>query len=203
MSDAALVTRHATPIKARPARPATVARTRRPAAIGTVLVRALERRPAPEPTGDCLDAVTGLLNRAGLEACLTALIDAGAAQRGVGAMLCVDLGGPDVLEALACSSAPSAADELLRTAARVMRRSVRGADAIGRLGGDDFVVVLEGLGDLANAARIAETMLFALRQLPVQGAVRLAPRIGVTRLPASARAIASMFAARELVLSGD
>jgi diguanylate cyclase (GGDEF)-like protein len=203
MSDAVLVTRPATPIKARLPRSAPAARSGRPSGLGAALVRPLERRLAPEPVGDFLDAVTGLLNRSGLERSLTSLIDASDAKRGVGAMLCVDLGGPDVLEGVAVAAGPAAADELLRAAARVLRQSVRGADAIGRLGGDDFVVVLEGLGDLANAARIAETMLFALRRMPLQAGAGLAPRIGVTRLPESACAVAAMFAARELALSGD
>ncbi|HEX4508504.1 MAG TPA: GGDEF domain-containing protein [Burkholderiaceae bacterium] len=155
------------------------------------------------PTGPCRDAVTGLLNRDGLELSLAALLEAGSAKRGIGAMLCVDLGGPDVLDAVARSCGPCAVDDLLRAAADVLRQSVRGADAIGRLGGDDFVIVLEGLGDLDNAARIGETLLFALRRLSLHGAPALTPRIGVTRLPASGRAITSMFAARELALSGD
>lgn len=196
MSDAVLVTRP-TPPRAR--RSPVSAR----AGLAPALVRPLERRQAPAPAGARLDTVTGLLNRAGLEQALTGLLDAGDSKRGIGAMLCVDLGGPDVLETLARAAGADAVDDLLQAAARVLRQSVRGADAVGRLGGDDFVIVLEGLGDLANASRIAETVLFALRQLPLRGAAGLAPRIGVTRLPASSRAIASMFAARESALGGD
>jgi diguanylate cyclase (GGDEF)-like protein len=196
MPEAVLVNRPTTSPKSKSHRP--IAR----AALAAPLVRPLERHLAPAPRGASLDAVTGLLNRFGLERALTALLEAGDAKRGFGAMLCVDLGGPDILENLACSAGAAAVEDLLQHAARILKHSVRGADAVGRLGGDDFVVVLEGLGDLANASRIAETMLFALRQLPLQGVPGLAPRIGVTRLPASARAIASMFSARELALSG-
>jgi len=61
--------------------------------------------------------------------------------------------------------------------------------------------VLEGLGDLANAARAAEATMAALRRVRVPGvAATLAPRIGVTRMPASARVLASMFAARAAAL---
>jgi len=147
------------------------------------------------------DPVTGLLDRSGLEVLLTQLVESGGRARGVGAMLCVDLGGPDLLEVLARQGGDDAVDEALRAAADVLRRAVRGRDPVGRLGGDDFVIVLEGLGELSNASRVAEGVLARLKAIHLKSGVMLAPRLGVTRLPTSGRAISSMFNARELALS--
>jgi diguanylate cyclase (GGDEF)-like protein len=151
-------------------------------------------RAAPPPNH--VDVVTGLLNRSGIVAAVTALLESASPRCGVAALLCVDLGGPEMLAALAEGGCPECRDALLRNVAGALREAVRGADAVGHLGGDDFVVVLEGLGELANASRIAQAVVESLRRLPVSGGEGLAPRIGVTRLPPSPRVAASMFAAR-------
>jgi diguanylate cyclase (GGDEF)-like protein len=161
----------------------------------------VERRSRPRPPSHFVDPVTGVLNRAGLVDAVTSLIESGVTPAGCGAMLCVDLGGPGVLATIAATSGLGGRDGVLRACAAALCGSVRGADAVGRLAGDDFVIVLDGLGDLAHASRVAETAMAALRRVRVPGpATALAPRIGVTRLPTSARAVAAMFAARAEVL---
>jgi diguanylate cyclase (GGDEF)-like protein len=160
------------------------------------------RAARAEPLPGHVDTVTGLLNCSGVVAAVTALLESAAARRAVGALLCLDLGGAEALGALAEGRCTETRDALLRDVAEALREAVRGADAVGRLGGDDFVVVLEGLGDLANASRIAEAVMRALRRLPVSGGAEgLSPRIGVMRLPPSPRAAASMFAARAEAVS--
>jgi GGDEF domain-containing protein len=156
------------------------------------------RRARPHAPSHFVDPVTGLLNRAGLVDTVTTLLESGTTPPGFGALLCVDLGGPDVLSGIAAVAGLGGRDGVLRSAAVSLLAAVRSADAVGRLSDDDFVVVLEGLGDLGNAARAAEAAMAALRRVrvPAQGA-ELAPRIGVTRLPVSARAVAALFAARE------
>ena len=70
--------------------------------------------------------------------------------------------------------------------------------------GNAVVIVLEGLADLAHASRAAETALAALRRVRVPGqSACLAPRIGVTRLPGSIRAVSAMFAAREALVDAS
>jgi len=161
----------------------------------------VERRPRPRPPSEFVDPVTGLLNRAGLVDAVAAMFDSGVTSPGFGALMCIDLGGPEVLAAIAATAGLGGRDGVLRASAGALCGSVRGADAVGRLTGDDFVIVLDGLGDLAHASRAAETALAALRRVRVPGqSACLAPRIGVTRLPASARSLAAMFAARAEVL---
>ncbi|HET7488408.1 MAG TPA: EAL domain-containing protein [Acidimicrobiales bacterium] len=55
-----------------------------------------------------------------------------------------------------------AGDDVLRTAARRLRSAVRPADTVGRPGGDEFMVLCEGLDGPVEAARMAERVVEAL-----------------------------------------
>lgn len=56
----------------------------------------------------------------------------------------------------------AAGDRLLVQAARRLRAVVRGADAVGRVGGDEFVVVLTQVGHLEGAKVVAERIVRSL-----------------------------------------
>jgi diguanylate cyclase (GGDEF)-like protein/PAS domain S-box-containing protein len=53
-------------------------------------------------------------------------------------------------------------DELLVAVASRLREAVRPSDTVARIGGDEFVVVCEDIGDVEDAARIAERIAEAL-----------------------------------------
>jgi diguanylate cyclase (GGDEF)-like protein len=55
-----------------------------------------------------------------------------------------------------------AGDQLLRDVAKRLKLCVRESDTVARLGGDEFVVLLPELGDVRNAAVIAEKILLAI-----------------------------------------
>jgi diguanylate cyclase (GGDEF)-like protein len=57
-------------------------------------------------------------------------------------------------------------DEVLRTAAARVRQSVRSCDAVGRYGGEEFLVLLPGC-DAAECAAIAERVRQAIESEPV------------------------------------
>ncbi len=93
------------------------------------------------------DPLTGLLNRAGLQSWLTlALAQARTEPSG----LLVLVGDLDGFKQVNDTKGHGAGDSLLQEVARRLQSSVRARDAVARIGGDEFVVVLHaplGLGD--------------------------------------------------------
>ncbi len=93
------------------------------------------------------DALTGLLNRAGLQSWLSlALAQARTEPSG----LLVLVGDLDGFKQVNDTRGHGAGDDLLQEVARRLQSSVRSRDAVARIGGDEFVVVLHaplGLGD--------------------------------------------------------
>ena len=102
------------------------------------------------------DALTGQLNRAaflrGLE---QALAEADHYQRQL-AVLFVDLDG---FKRVNDTFGHDAGDGLLIAVGRLIQRSVLGCDVVGRLGGDEFGVVLTGIDTPDNAAAVAKRIL--------------------------------------------
>jgi hypothetical protein len=96
----------------------------------------VERRARPRPPSQFVDPETGLLNRAGLVDAVTTMLESSVTPPGSGALLCVDLGGPEVLAAIAATAGLGGRDGVLRAAAAALcaaivgtlrRRDVRGA----------------------------------------------------------------------------
>ncbi len=56
-----------------------------------------------------------------------------------------------------------AGDRLLMQAAQRLKEAVRDGDTIGRLGGDEFIMLLGGLGDVMDARAVAENLLEKFR----------------------------------------
>ncbi|QID17996.1 EAL domain-containing protein [Nitrogeniibacter mangrovi] len=93
------------------------------------------------------DALTGLHNRAGFERVL-------ASHRGGGQMICIDL---DRFKIINDTCGHAAGDEVLSAVATLMRKQVRRADVVARIGGDEFFVALPDCPE-AVAMRIAEAI---------------------------------------------
>jgi diguanylate cyclase (GGDEF)-like protein/PAS domain S-box-containing protein len=97
------------------------------------------------------DPLTQLPNRRSLHDQLTRLMGTGRRAHVVHAVIFLDL---DNFKVLNDTRGHDAGDELLREAAVRIRDALRGRDTVARIGGDEFVVVLEDLGEENEAAAV-------------------------------------------------
>ncbi|WP_164931941.1 EAL domain-containing protein [Janthinobacterium sp. 17J80-10] len=128
------------------------------------------------------DALTGLPNRALVYEFGDLLL--GAARRGKGklAVLFFDL---ERFKSLNDAYGREAGDGMLQEIARRLRRNVRSSDLVGRMGSDEFVVILSDVQssqDLANsAAHLRETL--AQPYSAEDYVLRASPSIGISLYP--------------------
>jgi diguanylate cyclase (GGDEF)-like protein/PAS domain S-box-containing protein len=122
------------------------------------------------------DSLTGLLNRAGFEKYLVQKVQQG--EGGTCGLLYIDL---DHFKSINDSHGHAAGDEVLREFATRLRRAVRPSDAVARLGGDEFAVVLAGLREPEDGARVARKLVELARMPFIVGeqALLLSASVGV------------------------
>ena len=128
------------------------------------------------------DALTGLASRSLLHERLTQATQRAARQGKRVAVLFMDL---DRFKHINDSLGHSAGDALLRVCGQRLRECVREGDTVARFGGDEFVVLLEGLSSAADALG-SLTKILNLIGMPVEVNGReLAPSasIGVSMYP--------------------
>lgn len=109
------------------------------------------------------DILTGLLNRRGFEAELSRILSSAQRFNEEGVLVYIDL---DAFKPVNDTYGHAAGDEILRRVGAILRDNVRKTDSIGRVGGDEFAVVLtrtghqngircaKGLDTLLNTAHI-------------------------------------------------
>jgi PAS domain S-box-containing protein len=121
-------------------------------------LRGLARQMSYQATHD---ALTGLINRRDFERRCEEAIDRG--QRGDGQhVLCyLDL---DRFKAVNDTSGHLAGDSMLREVAKLLRDAVRDSDTVGRLGGDEFGMLLVGC-PLEKAQQIADDVCVGIVEI--------------------------------------
>ena len=100
------------------------------------------------------DPLTDLVNRREFERRTGGAIENARRRGGLHVLCYVDL---DRFKIVNDSAGHDAGDELLRQLSRLLDRSVRGGDSVGRIGGDEFGVLLENC-TLEQASRLIESL---------------------------------------------
>ncbi|MCQ4318046.1 EAL domain-containing protein [Stutzerimonas zhaodongensis] len=137
------------------------------------------------------DELTGLANRTLLKERLHAACERSRSRSRGLAVFYLDL---DRFKVLNESLGHDAADQLLREVSRRLSTTLSDADTIARLSGDEFVVVLEGYGSLANLAHSGSHLLSRLRKPILIGDQELvvSASIGVSLMPDNSREAATL-----------
>ncbi|WP_168990429.1 putative bifunctional diguanylate cyclase/phosphodiesterase [Aureimonas flava] len=127
--------------------------------LGAILRDASERHRAEETLRNAamIDALTGLANRASLDAHLAEIAEA---ERSV-TLLLIDLDGfKEVNDTLG----HLAGDLILAEVARRLRAHILAGHFVARMGGDEFVVLIEGVANPMDGVWLGETLIDAIEQ---------------------------------------
>lgn len=128
------------------------------------------------------DPLTGLLNRHRLQREIHIMIDNAKASGNGFALLFLDLDG---FKAVNDRGGHEVGDRLLREVGQRLRQGVRQTDLVGRVGGDEFVILLPGCRDASAARKVAETLRARLRSgfSMADGVIELDASIGIACFP--------------------
>ncbi|MEQ8716109.1 MAG: EAL domain-containing protein [Acidimicrobiales bacterium] len=128
------------------------------------------------------DPLTGLPNRRLVASRLDQSIGRAQRNRSGLALLFVDI---DHFKSVNDGFSHSVGDELLRSVADRLARVVRDEDTVARMGGDEFLVLVEGAGGVAEATVVVEKLMSSLREpFGVRGGeIRATVSVGVSLYP--------------------
>jgi diguanylate cyclase (GGDEF)-like protein len=129
------------------------------------------------------DALTGLLNRHSINLRLEECVQKATADCSSLAVLFIDL---DHFKPVNDRYGHAAGDRILKITAKRMQHVVRPEDMVGRLGGDEFIIILPGLKLESDALKVVERILRAVEK-PIEigngvGA-SVTASIGLSRFP--------------------
>ncbi|MER2493439.1 diguanylate cyclase domain-containing protein [Catenovulum sediminis] len=138
------------------------------------------------------DSLTGLPNRRFLYDKLRKLISYSPEHNSQVALMYLDL---DMFKEVNDKLGHSEGDNLLKIVAARLKKVVRNEDVVARLGGDEFTVVMCGLKNMTDIARVANQIVEKLAQ-PIQlssETVQIGVSIGIAFCPGDANDIESLF----------
>ncbi len=142
------------------------------------------------------DALTGLCNRLLLEELANQRIESAIRKEGSIAILAIDLDGFKEVNDL---HGHAAGDGVLRIAAERITSCVRGADVRARIGGDEFIVLLDET--TAGSAKIVADKLLARLGQPYPGVIpHVTASIGVAVWPNSGRSFTELLVRADVAM---
>ncbi len=141
-----------------------------------------ERRTAPVPAVPIRDPLTGLPGQVLVADRLSVALAQAYRNRARVGVLLVDL---DRFAGVNAAIGRTAADRLLRAAARRLSLCVREGDTVARIEGDQFVLVVAGLRHAEDAGKIAEKVVRSMRRpFPLRDRVgQVTASVGVAVFP--------------------
>lgn len=139
------------------------------------------------------DALTGLLNRREFDEQLARALVRISRTGTALALLVIDMDG---FKRVNDEFGHDAGDTVLKMAAERIEGELRKSDIAGRMGGDEFIVFLEGKETRESAALVAGKLVDALNapyQLPDGGVITLSASMGVALAPDDGEDLGAMF----------
>jgi len=132
------------------------------------------------------DALTGLPNRSVAEDRLEQALARATRRQKLFAVLCIDLDG---FKAINDNLGHHAGDELLQAVATRLRSRVRHSDTVARIGGDEFLAIIEDCSGDPAAQAVAESLIAALQDpVLIEGqTLSISGSIGIAMYPADGK----------------
>ena len=132
------------------------------------------------------DVLTGLPNRSVAEDRLEQALARAARRQRMFAVLCIDLDGFKVVND---NLGHHAGDELLQAVSTRLRSRVRHSDTVARIGGDEFLAIIEDCSGEAAAQAVAESLIAALQDpILIEGqTLSISGSIGIAMYPADGK----------------
>jgi diguanylate cyclase (GGDEF)-like protein/PAS domain S-box-containing protein len=145
------------------------------------------------------DILTGLPNRAMLIARIEHALHAAASRPGMAAVLFVDL---DRFKWVNDEYGHQTGDALLHEVAQRLRATTRSSDNVGRLGGDEFLVILEAVDSAHDARVVAQKLVAALAMPYTLGGRELVctASVGIGLYPTDGDHVEALIAAADMAM---
>ncbi len=133
------------------------------------------------------DSLTGLINRSSFEFQFQQMVERAQRYNEQLALLYLDLDG---FKQINDTLGHAVGDQVLQSVSAVFSRQVRDNDIVGRIGGDEFAIVISHVGTEQRVGEIAERILREIKrpiELEGQPAVQIGISIGVALYPKDGR----------------
>lgn len=137
------------------------------------------------------DSLTGLPNRSVAEDRLEQALARAHRTRKAFALFCIDLDGFKMIND---ERGHDAGDEILRSVSQRLRSGLRHSDTLARMGGDEFLVLIEDCANEPAARAVAQSLVTALQQPFALGTkqLSLSGSVGIAMYPADGKNAAQL-----------